>query len=117
MILSSLMGLAVIFFTGKHYLKTKIEKKDTLFLIKFMDDIFYFPKKLSHYVLMAFNTFSVQVKQHLEQGFFLKGIESLNVQILKLKALFSQLQNGNFQSYVLYFIIGLIFFLILVFLK
>ena len=116
MILSTLSGLLVTGLTGFYYLKSK--KKDSpRFRVSFLEQAFFVPAFLESYIQPSFKNLSTALFQGLDEGFFSKGILLLNAQVFKLKNQFSILQNGNLQSYVLYFVIGLSGLIILIFVR
>ena len=60
---------------------------------------------------------SLQISKQIEQNFFNQSIVFLVNQIFKLRIYFASLQNGNLQSYALYFVMGLTALTFIVFLK
>lgn len=117
MILSVTAGIAVIGLSGFYYLKEKQKKESTAFWSQLLENAFFIPKGISQYVQPFFIKSSLNIFKYIEENFFNQGIIVFTNQIFKLKALFSSWQNGNFQSYALYFVMGLTFLTFLVFLR
>ena len=117
MILSTGAGIAVIGLTGFYYLKKKKGEESRPFWKKLLEEAFFVPEGIAKYIQPFFKQSSGQIFKQIEQGFFNRSFIFLVDQILKLRVPFSALQNGNLQSYALYFVIGLSILMVLVFLK
>ncbi|MCZ0931706.1 MAG: NADH-quinone oxidoreductase subunit L [Oligoflexia bacterium] len=114
MLLSTATGLVVIggafflFLTNK-----KIPIPSSLKIA--LESAFFVPKGVL-YIQTLFKRISLEAFQRIEINFFNQSLAFLISQILSLKTVFSKLQNGNIQSYALYFTIGLTVSMILIFL-
>ena len=117
MILSTGMGLVVIVTTSFYYLKKRKKSESKAFWKKLLEEAFFVQKGIENFVQPFFITSSLQIFKQIEEKFFQQGIVFFTNQILKLRSQFSSLQNGNLQSYALYFVMGLSVLMVLVFLK
>lgn len=117
MLFSTGVGITVILVAGSYYLKKGLQKQAPVFWKTLLEEAFFVPKIISYFIPRFFVKSCSQVARHLEQGFFHQGVETLISQVLKLRVQFSLLQNGNFQSYALYFTIGLSVLVFLIFLR
>ena len=117
MILSTGAGIAVIGLTSFYYLKKRKSKESMTFWKKLLEEAFFVPNGISKYVQSFFGQISWQIFKQIELGFFNRSIVFLTNQIFKLRVPFSSLQNGNLQTYALYFVMGLSILIVLVFLK
>lgn len=115
MILSAATGLSVIGLTFFFFLKNKAFPFPSG-LNQLLEQAFFVPKAVFH-IQALFKKISLEAFKQIELGFFNTGINFLVLQVLSLKKLFSKLQNGNIQSYALYFTIGLTVSLVLIFLS
>ena len=86
------------------------------FIKNTLESAFFVPKALL-YIQSFFKTVCLESFEQLESGFFNQITPFLTSQILNLKKVFSKLQNGNIQSYALYFTMGLTVSMILIFLN
>ena len=112
MILSTGAGIIVILTTGLYYLKDK--KKQPSLWKNLLEEAFFIQKGLN-YIQILFVKSSLQLFKQIEQNLFNQGILFLTSQVFKLRSWFSSLQNGNLQSYALYFVMGLSAFIFLIF--
>ena len=115
MLLSTGLGLLVIVLTSKHYLKS--QKTSSPFWKKLLEEAFFVQKGIDLYIQPLFQTLARQIFIRIEQGFFHQGIIKMTNQIFKLRGLASFLQNGQLQSYALFFVMGLSVLMFLIFLK
>lgn len=118
MLLSTGAGIAVISATSFYYLKEKRgEKKFLAFWKNLLEEAFFVQKGITNYVQTSFINLSAQFFKQIEQNFFNQGILFFTDQIFKLRSQFSSLQNGNLQSYALYFVMGLSILMFLIFFR
>ena len=113
MLSSSLAGLAVIGGTFFLFLKNK---NPPLPLKRLLEEAFFVPQALDR-IQAFFNKICLETFRQIELNFFNRGIQLLISQVLSLKQLFSKLQNGNIQSYALYFTLGLTVSILFIFLS
>ena len=116
MMVSTLSGLMIVGLAGVYYLQYK-KTESPGFQIPLLEKAFFIPALLESYIQPSFKKLSIAFFRVVDEGFFSKGIWLLNEQIFRLKKQFSVLQNGNLQSYVLYFIMGLSGLIILIFIR
>ena len=117
MALSVLTGLIVLGWTASFYLKKGSKERKPSFWKNLLEQAFFIQKGVQSFIKPWFSKFSSNLYQHIEQAFLHKSIFFLSQQVLKLRSIFSLLQNGNLQSYALYFVIGLNVFIFLIFLR
>ncbi|MDE0092035.1 MAG: proton-conducting transporter membrane subunit, partial [Oligoflexia bacterium] len=115
MLLSTLAGLLVIGGASALFLTNKTLPL-AFSLKRVLEEAFFVPKGIL-YIQALFKTVSLESFKQVEISFFNQTVAFLISQVLSLKKVFSNLQNGNIQSYALYFTIGLTVSLILIFLN
>ena len=115
MLLSTLAGLAVIGGTFIFFLNNKSLPLPS-FLNRTLSSAFFVPQGISRAQIL-FKKTSQELFKQVEINFFNQAIVFLTSQTLNLKKAFLTLQNGNIQSYALYFTIGLTLSMILIFLN
>ena len=114
MLLSTVCSLAVI--GGTWFLfKNKNPIPVPSFFRLSLESAFFVPKGVS-LVQAFFNTVSFETFKKIEVSFFNQSPDFLIARILILKKVFSKLQNGNIQSYALFFTVGLTVSMLLIFL-
>lgn len=116
-LLSVLSALAVIVLSARYYLKDQRKKQSPALGIKFLEEAFFVEKALEQYVQAPFIKLSRDMALRIEERGFHQVIPFLIQQFENLKKLFSVLQNGNVQSYALFFVWGLAFFIFLLFIR
>lgn len=117
MLISTLTSGAVITITGAFYLKKQKKEEPPVFWKKLLEEAFFVPKWMTADVPAFFTKSARHIARQIEQGFFQRGIEALIFWVLSLRQQFAFLQNGNFQSYALYFVIGSSVLMVLIFLR
>ena len=117
MLLSLGTGLAVAGSTAFYYLKPHRKKPSKVFWKSLLEEAFFIPRGIEKYILPSFKHFSLQISKQIEHHFFNQAVVLLTSQIFKLRSYLTTLQNGNLQSYALYFVMGLTVLTVLVFLK
>ena len=115
MFLSTLAALTVISFSFYVFLKNKAFALPSQLKL-LLEEAFFVPKGIER-IQSLFEKTSLESFKQIELSFFNSAVSFLISQILSLKSLFSKLQNGNIQSYALYFTIGLTVCLVLIFLN
>lgn len=83
---------------------------------RLLEEAFFVPLVVAQ-IATGFVSFASAVSQKVEEGVFQKSILFLRDRTLQFKNLLSQLQNGNLSFYALYFVLGLVGFMVLVFVK
>lgn len=111
------VGVSLLVATLSAYYYLKKPSSRTWFWDPFLEKAFYVDILLEKYLYKPFKKVAESCFKDIEQVFLLGGIHFLVKQIDQVRKIFSKLQNGNFQSYALYFAIGLCVCLILVFVK
>ena len=114
-LLSTITGFAVIGSAFSYYLTNK-KAPLPAFVKVFLEEAFFVPKG-ALYIQEFFKKICFESFKQVEIGFFNQSVAFLTSQILNLRKVFSNLQNGNIQSYALYFTIGLTVSMILIFLS
>ena len=116
MLSSTSMGLIVIIGTLFYYSKD-IKISFPSLVLKTLEEAFYVPHIIQHYIQPTFQKVSDESFYRIEQNLFNAFVSFLISQTLSLGKFFSKLQNGNLQSYALYFTIGLTVAMFLIFLR
>ena len=115
MFLSTVTGLAVIGGTFRIFLTNKTIPFPSS-LKRAMEEAFFVPKGVLR-IQAVFKKTSEESFKRVELKFFNQAIAFLISQVLSLRTVFSKLQNGNIQSYAVYFTIGLAVSMVLIFLN
>lgn len=114
MFLSVGASLLTLQLTLMYYLKTK--RKDYFFKVNFLfEKEFYIEKGLKQFAVDPFKNMSQILLKSIEESFLQKGILFLVKSVLILRKEISLWQNGDLQSYSLYFVLGTTALVVLMF--
>ena len=112
---SVLASLVVAGFTVRHFLSFRSENSTPFG--KMLEEAFYVDQLLRDFVVIPFKTLSSILYESIDNRLIRGGVHMLSLQTLHIRKVFSAWQNGNIQSYVFYFVVGLGFLLTLIFIR
>ena len=112
---SVLASLVVAGFTARHFLSPRLESSHAL--VKLLEKAFYVDQLLKNFIIIPFRNVSLILYENIDNRLIRNGVNALALQTLSVRKIFSVWQNGNIQSYVFYFVLGLGFLLTLIFIR
>ncbi|MGI9548370.1 MAG: NADH-quinone oxidoreductase subunit L [Bdellovibrionales bacterium] len=110
-------SLIMMICTFFYYRFKKSKKQKHGFWKDLLENSFYTDSFLEKKISKPFFQISEICFETIDKELFQKGILWISDQVLSLRKEVSYWVNGNLQSYALYFVMGLAFFVVLVFLK
>lgn len=112
---SVLASLFVAGFTVRYFLSPRRESSHIL--VKAMENAFYVDQLLKDFIITPFKEVSLTLYESIDNWLIRSGVNALAFQAFSIRKVFSLWQNGNIQSYVFYFVLGLGFLLTLIFIR
>ena len=112
---SVLGSLVVAGFTARYFLSPRRESSHVL--VKILEKAFYVDQLLKDFIIVPFKNVSLILYENIDNRLIRSGVNAIALQTLSVRKVFSVWQNGNIQSYVFYFVLGLGFLLTLIFIR